>query len=530
MITLRNLTLVSFCLGTLFGTAMAQPITASEIETHLRVLADPKTQGRGLGTEGLEIASHYIEEQFQTLGLEPAFDDSYLQPFTLVGSTPDPKAQLFFGKGASVISPTYLREFMVFTSQQGGPAQVKGEVVYAGYLIQAPERNWDDIKGVDLKGKVLLVEVNEPGNIPGGLFEGPEMTYYGRWTYKYEQAARLGAAGVLLIHNRDRATYGWDVVRNSWALEAFTIKGQDPGSPFEGWVTEPIAQQMIQFAGRSHSELLSLAEGRDFTPVPLGIEVTVKQNPTFREVTTTNVGAVLQAKGGRKNAPYVVVSAHHDHLGLAPDGSPYSGVVDNGSAVSTLLSLARYFHDREPLDINLLFLAVSAEEQGLMGSRYFVENLPVPSEKVWADLNLEMTNIWGPTQEAYAIGARLSTLDAVAREAAAEVGLTYIEERDRENGFFFRSDQFSFARAGIPGLWPQEGPTSLGDDPNKADRARKRFRAEQYHKTTDSLAVHEKDWDLEGTVQIANWVAAMVDNLAQKDEPPEFLPQGAFQR
>lgn len=502
----------------------AQPISTNELEAHIRFLAAPVTEGRGLGSEGLGIASMYIESQFREAGLKPAFNGSYRQEFELLGGTPDPGSDLELPGTPGL---QYGEDFVVFTSHKELPAELKGELVYCGYLIEAPERGWDDIKGADLKDKVLLVEVNEPGNEVGGLFEGLVMTYYGRWTYKYEQAARLGARGVLLIHNDKRATYGWGVVKNSWSLEGFTIPDEYLGSPFEGWITESVAEKVVSEAGLDYEQLLARAETPDFKPVPLNSQASLQFSPTFRTVETSNVGGFLPAASGSpEEAPTVVITAHHDHIGMSKDGEIYSGVVDNTSATSVLISLARYFSEEKSLPINLLFVAVSAEEQGLWGSRYLAANPPVPKEKIWANINLEMTNIWGPTKDVYAIGADKSELDDVAREAAEAIGVEYIEELDKENGFFFRSDQFSFARAGIPGLWPHEGPTSDSDVLQK----RKAYRAEHYHQTSDSLEVQSAEWNLEGTLQIADWVTSMIEVLAQRSERPEWAEGSAFGR
>lgn len=502
----------------------AQPISESELEAHIRFLANPVTEGRGLGSQGLEIASMYIESQFREAGLKPAFGDSYRQEFELQGSTPDAEANLTLPGTADL---QFGRDFVVFSNHQDRPSKLSGELVYCGYLIDAPERDWTDIKGADLRGKILLVEVNEPGNEEGGLFEGPVMTYYGRWTYKYEQAARLGAKGVLLIHNDKRATYGWNVVKNSWSLEGFTITGEYLGSPFEGWITETVANSVFEEAGLDYEKLLAKAETQNFRPVPLKRNGALVFAPEFRTVTTSNVGAFLPARTGEPaSAPTVVLTAHHDHIGMSKNKEIYNGVVDNTSATSVLLSLARYFGEETELPINLLFVAVSAEEQGLWGSRYLASNLPLDTEDVWANINLEMTNIWGPTEDVYAIGAGKSELDAIARQAAEQIGVKYIEEMDKENGFFFRSDQFSFARAGIPGLWPHEGPTS-----NKGVlQKRKAYRESHYHQTSDSLAVQSQDWDLRGTLQIADWVVAMVEVLSQRSERPKWAEGSAFKR
>lgn len=506
--------------------AGAQPLSQNEIEAHLKFLASPLTEGRGLGTRGLDVAALYIETEFKLDGLQPAFGDSYRQPFELLGSTPDPNSKLTLPGEKEL---RYGDDFVVFSSRRDVPEHLQGELVYAGYLIDAPERNWDDIKGTPLKGKVLLVEVNEPGNEEGGIFEGPQMTYYGRWTYKYEQAARLGAKGVLLIHNTHRATYGWSVVKNSWSQEGFTIASEYLGSPFEGWITEEVARKAVKASGLDYDQLLESAQGNDFKPVDLHTQADLTFRPTFRTISTENVGGMLAASTAQPSlAPTIVVTAHHDHFGLNKKGEAYAGVVDNASAVSTMLSLARYFSQHR-LPVNLLFVAVSAEEQGLWGSRFLAANPPVAKDKLWADINLEMTNIWGRTEDVYAIGADQSDLDDYARRAAEQVGLRYIPEQDKENGFFFRSDQFSFARAGVPGLWPHEGLVSV-HPAEKVHEHRRNYRATHYHQTTDSLAVMSQEWNLEGTLEIANWARAMIELLAHSKVRPEFKKNSAFSR
>ncbi len=523
------LTLLVFT-STAYGeTEPRDSLIARQIEAHIRFLADDLLEGRGLGSSGLELASMYIESQLRRAGLQPAFGDSYRQPFTLQGTTPDPNSSLSFRKDEQTLLPEYLTEFVSFSNHRDLPETLSGELVYAGFLIQAPELPWDDIGDADLSGKVLLVEVNEPMDASGELFDPNEMSYYGRWTYKYEQAERLGALGVLLIHHDTRATYGWEVVRNSWSLEGFTIPEEYLGCAFEGWVSEPIAEQLFQLAGLNYEEQFRLAQTAEFQPISLGVEASVSMQPTFREVETSNVGGLLPAASDSETAPVVVVTAHHDHIGLAPDGV-YNGLVDNASAVATMLTLAQAFAEGSPLPINLMFVAVSAEEQGLWGSRFFATNSPVDPQRLWANLNLEMTNIWGPTKDLYAIGANRSTLDPIARVAAENLGYTYIEEQDRENGFFFRSDQFSFARIGVPGLWPHEGLVSLGEDPEKTKTLRTRYREKHYHQTTDSVEDLEDTWDLEGTAQIAGWVEEMIKLLARETEPPEFLEGSTFQR
>lgn len=506
--------------------AVAEPST-EQIEADIRFLADDLMEGRALGSRGLELSALYLESRFRAVGLKPAFGGSFRQPLTLMGSKPDPKASLTFSAGGKELSPDYPSQFVAFTSRAQAPTQVSGELVYAGYLIEAPERNWNDIKGADLKGKILLVEVNEPGNREGGIFEGLQMTYYGRWTYKYEKAAELGAAGVLLVHNDRRATYGWDVVRNSWTLEGFFVAGESSAAGFEGWVTEAVATEVCRLAGKDYAQLVARAETPDFAPEPLGIQVVLEHQHTYREVSSANVAGYLPGRNP-KSDPVVVVTAHYDHIGADQTGV-YNGLVDNASACAALLAVAQQLAG-EDLPVNVLFAAVTAEEQGLWGSRYLAFHPPVDEGRIWANINLELTNIWGPTRDVYGIGAEWSDLDGVLSEAAQQVGLRYIPEQGKENGFFYRSDQFSFVRAGVPAVWLHEGLESVGGDPEMIGRRRAHYRKKVYHTTDDQVTSMEKDWDLRGTAQMAGWAAQVIRVLSGRKERPRFTPESGFRR
>jgi Zn-dependent M28 family amino/carboxypeptidase len=508
-------------------------IDAKEIEAHIRFLADDTLEGRAIGSRGLAVAASYHESVFRSLGLEPIFDNGtrYRQPFSLVGSRPDEAATLDV-EGAE-LKLERGDDFVVISQRRDAPKEVTGELVYGGYLIQAPGRGWDDIKGTDLRGKVLLVEVNEPGNRPGGIFDGRAMTYYGRWTYKFEAAARLGAAGVLIVHNTKRAAYGWDVVRNSWSGEGFFIDDGRAQSSFQGWVQEGVARRLLALAKKDHADLLARAERPDFKPVPTGVQIRVQQRPTFRSVTVENVAALLRAKHPDRRERYVVLSAHFDHLGSSPDGALsdriYNGAVDNSSASAVLLTLARHFaRQPERLKTHLIFLAATAEEEGLWGSDYFARRLPVDRNKVLANINFELTNIWGETRDLYAIGSRQSTLDSTCREAAKDLGYAYTAEKGAEHGFFFRSDQLSFARAGIPAVWLHEGEVSKGGDPGHIVAMRKQYRERHYHKPSDDVRTLQGQWDLRGTAQIARWAARIVERLGELEKAPRFNKTSAF--
>jgi Zn-dependent M28 family amino/carboxypeptidase len=508
-----------------------QPITHKEIEGHIRFLSDDLLEGRAVGSEGLALAALYQESVFIGLGLEPVFGQSYRQSFTLRGIQPDKNANLDIFSDAVIQSFEMGNEFVVTSHREDTPEGVEGELVYCGYLIQAPERNWDDVKSLNLKGKVLLVEINEPENNPGGIFDGEEMTYYGRWTYKFEKASELGATGIMIIHNTKGAAYGWRVVQNSFLGESFFLPDTEPTLFFQGWIHEKTTEKILKSAGFNRMELLAQAEKKDFVPLPLGLTVRVRQKPEFRSVSTENVAALLKGKHRKHKDRFIILSAHFDHLGRNADlegDQIYNGAVDNCSASACLLSLARYYSQQpEKLKANLVFLAATAEEQGLKGSDYFARHLPFPKSSVLANLNFELTNVWGETEDVYAIGAKHSDLDDICQKAAQRLGFTYIPERLGHLGYFFRSDQLSFARAGIPAVWLHEGVTSRRKDKDYILKKNEEYRKYKYHKVSDEIS---EDWDLSGTVQLAQWACEIILLLSETDNLPRFRETSSFRR
>ena len=508
-----------------------EPVTVDEIAAHIRYLSNDQMEGRAVGTKGIEMAARYHEDYFRTMGLEPAFGTSYRQKFLLTGSRPDPQASLEVSGPAVAFAPALWDEFVVRTEREDAPSAVSGELVYCGYLVQAPERSWDDVKGVDLTGKVLLVEVNEPGNHPGGVFDGEDMTYYGRWPYKYEKATELGAAGVLVIHDAKGAAYDWDILRASWGNESFFLPDRNPRLLFEGWTSGETADRILAAAKLDRKALRERAETSGFAPVPLGLAATVRQHRVYRTVEGVNVVGIVRAKHPAAIMRTIVLSAHYDHFGkdetLTGD-QIYNGAVDNCSASAALLAAAGYYAQRPTkLKYDLCFAAVTAEEQLILGSDYFARHLPFPKETVVGEINFEMTNVWGQTEDVFAIGARHSELDAVCREAADKLGLRYIPERNGELGFFFRSDQLSFARAGIPGVWLSQGIVAKGPDKGLVQRKFEDYRKTKYHKVTDEI---QPDWDLRGVLQIIDWARGIITILQQRESLPQFVPTSSFKR
>ena len=508
-----------------------EPVTTNEIAAHIRYLSSDQLEGRAVGTRGIELAARYHEDYFRTMGLEPAFQGSFRQTFPLKGSRPDPQASLeIAGPGVS-LSPALWDEFVIRTEREDSPPEATGELVYVGHLVQAPERQWDDLKGLDLAGKVLLVEINEPGNRPGGVFDGEDMTYYGRWPYKYEKATELGAAGVLIIHDTKGAAYGWDVLRASWANESFFDPDRNPRLLFEGWIGGETADRVLAAAKLDRQALREKAETPEFTPVPLGLKATVRQRRVYRTVDGVNVAGIVRAKHPAARKRMIVFSAHYDHFGrdeTLEGDQIYNGAVDNCSASAALLATAGYYAQRpEKLKDDLCFVAVTAEEQLVLGSAYFARHLPFDKSLAIADINYEMTNVWGETEDVFAIGARHSDLDAVCREAAGKTGLRYIPERNGELGFFYRSDQISFAREGIPGVWLSQGVVAKGSDKGLVQRKFEDYRKTKYHKVTDEI---EPDWDLRATIQIVDWAKGIVALLQEREDLPQFVPTSSFRR
>ena len=508
-----------------------EPVTADELLTHIRNLSDDLMEGRAVGSRGIDRAAAYQEDYFKSFKLGPAFGEDYRQKFRIRGVRSDPAAAVEIGTATAGFMPALYDEILVASEREDLPAEASGELVYCGFGIQAPEREWDDFKGVDLRGKVILVEINEPGNRPGGIFDGEDMTYYGRWTYKFEKAAELGAAGVLIIHNTKGAAYGWDVLRNPWDSENFFLPEKNRPLYFQGWVTGDLAARIFKEAKLDRAALLARAETKDFAPLPLGLTIKVRQRPVFRDVEAFNVAGIIRARHPQARHRKIVLSAHYDHFGRNPalkGDQIFNGAVDNCSASACLLALAGYYSQRpERLKDDLCFVAVTGEEKLFLGSDYFVRHLPFDASQAVADINFEMTNVWGETEDVFAIGAKYSDLDGICRRAAEDTGLRYIPERNGELGFFFRSDQLSFARAGIPGVWLSQGIVSKGPDKGYVQRKFEDYRKTKYHQVTDEV---QDDWDLRGALQIVRWAEEIVSLLQEREALPEFLPTSSFHR
>ena len=492
------------------------PVTPRELAGHLRFLSDDLLEGRSPGTRGDRLAQGYIEAVFRASSLAPVFGNGYRQEVPIRLAAPDPRTTLTFeGASGNASAGRFGDDFVLTFPRPEAAGVVRAGVVFAGYGIEAKEYGWDDFKGVDVKGKVLLVLAGEPGGDDPALFGGKALTRHGRWRTKLEVAGRRGAAGVLFVHSREGAGYGWEVVRNGWTRPVASDPSNTPLS-LEGWITEAVATRVATAAGESLAELRGAASRADFRPRALPIRADAAAVAKYDTVASANVAGIVRGSGG-PSAPVVVVSAHHDHLGLGTtengDGI-YNGAMDNGSALSILLALARRIGARAgTLPVDVLFVAPAAEEAGLLGSERFVANPPVPLARMAACLNLEMSAVWGPARDLVAIGAGESALaDAIGAVAARE-GLRMAPEPAPEQGFFFRSDQFAFAKAGVPATWIDLGDDLVDTAPGTGLARREEYRARRYHRPGDAF---DPKWELTGTAQLARIVELVVEEIAAR--------------
>jgi len=443
--------------------AAIQAIKPENIETHVRFLSHDLLEGRGTGQRGGDLAAEYIAAQFTLYGLQPAGDKgTYMQKVPMVGITPgsDMRFALTPAHGKPIdLKP--LDEYVAYDQTQQPASDIDAEIVYVGYGIEAPEYNWDDYKGVDVKGKVLLMLVNQPTDDPK-LFHGKALTYYGRWTYKYEQAARKGAVGAILIHKTDMASYGWEVVRNSNSGEKSYLKlDGTPKLKASAWVQLDVAGNLAKAAGLDLDKMMSDARSRDFKPVPLNVRLTAHMTSKIRPFESNNVIAVLPGADARLKDEAVMYTAHYDHLGIRsdmPGDNIYNGAMDNGTGCGILLELARaYAQSRQKPRRSVYFASVTAEEQGLLGSEYLGKHPPIPASKIQLDLNYDDVKPLGSPEEVQVAGAERTSFYPVVQSLATEFRFTIRPDARPEAGHFYRSDHFSLARVGIPSFSINEG-------------------------------------------------------------------------
>jgi Zn-dependent M28 family amino/carboxypeptidase len=510
----------------------ADAIDESLLRAHIRFLSDDLLEGRAPATRGDRLTQLFLSTELESIGLEPGGPDgSWLQPFDIVGvNTAMPQTWTFRGSDGAV-SLDKLSDFVI---SSGTPAPRIGlddaELVFVGYGIQAPEYDWDDFKGQDLRGKVLVMMNNDPDWDPD-LFEGERRLYYGRWTYKYESAARQGAAGAIIIHTTPSAGYGWNVVETSWSGEQFQLPVQpDPRLPVEAWVTEESARAIARLGGHDLDRLVESARSRDFTPVPLGVRTSVQATNEITRVQTANVAGLLRGSDPVMNQQVVVYTAHHDHLGLYDgdgDNLIYSGARDNASGTAQVLAIARAFAalPARP-QRSILFLFVAAEEQGLLGSKYYAANPTFHPGRIAANVNLDSANIWGRTRDITFIGLGKSTLDFYVETFAAMQDRVVKPDQYPDMGFFYRSDQFSFANVGVPAVYFSAGTEVRGRPEGWGPEQIARWTAENYHQVGDEL---EDWWNFEGMAEDARLAFYTGLAVAEADDLPAWQPGDEFE-
>jgi Zn-dependent M28 family amino/carboxypeptidase len=509
------------------------PLSGERILRDTRTLASDEFLGRGPGQPGGTMAARFIADQFEAAGLEPV-DGSWFQTVPMIGTTSDPASvQLAFTGESGSVEPGYLDDFVLNAGDPAGdPVEVRAEVVFVGYGIDAPENDWDDFGDVDVRGKVLLILVNDPP-APAGepeLFGGPAMTYYGRWTYKYEQAARVGAAGALIVHETEPAGYPWSVVRGGWSGEQFALP-PDPGGPapvpFLGWVSRETAEAALAAGGHDLDRLQAEAAFRGFQAIPTGVEVRAGVRSTAREVETENVVGIL--RGSARPDEVITATAHYDHFGIgeAIDGdSIYNGAYDNASGTALLIEMARSLGSMpEAPARSVLFIATAAEEQGLLGAAWYTQSPLVPLASTVAEVNVDGANLWGETDDIIVHGAERSGLGRFARARADEVGLTLAPDAEPEKGFFFRSDHFPFALAGVPSLWFEHGRSYRGRPQGWGDSIQTEYTALHYHAPSDEFS---GAWVADGAIQQGRLALLTILDLAMSEDWPEWTEGSEF--
>jgi len=514
--------------------ASAPVITAATISTYLQAVSSDEMQGRKPFTIGEERATKYLADEFQKLGLKPGPGGSYFQPVPMVEITGTPSATMQIkGKGQN-LAFQYKTDFVAFTQrEQPQVAVTNSPLVFAGYGVVAPEYKWDDYAGLDVKGKTVVVLVNDPGNAGNDttFFKGKAMTYYGRWTYKYEEAARHGAAGLLIVHDTKPAAYPWSVVLSGATSPKLRAQLPDKGASkcaLEGWLTLDAAKKLFQAAGQNYDQLYAAANKPGFKARPLGdLAVTVSIQNKLRRQTSKNVLAVLP--GTTRPNEYIIYSAHWDHFGVGKTiagDSIYNGAVDDGTGLAALLSIAEAFQKaKEKPARSIVFLAVTGEEQGLLGSAYYAQHPPFPLNKTVADLNMDMLWPYGEMKDLTVIGYGQSELEEYARAAAKEQDRYVLPDQTPETGMFYRSDHFSFAHVGVPSLYASGGYESRTRGKDYIAQQRQQFTSEHYHKPSDQL---DPSWDLGGIAQDAQLYYRVGQRLASETTFPQWKAGSEF--
>jgi Zn-dependent M28 family amino/carboxypeptidase len=524
-------------------TAIGQlpPVDIAAVLSHTKALSADEFEGRAPGGKGEELTVNYLVDQFKKAGLKPGNPDgTFTQKVPLVGITGAEARPLTIAKGTQKQTLKWKDEVVAWTKRVADGASLdNSELVFVGYGVDAPEFSWNDFKDVDVKGKTIVVLVNDPqvpdasqsSKLDAKVFNGEAMTYYGRWTYKFEEAAKRGAAGALIVHETVPAGYPFPVVQGNLG-EKFDLVTPDKNmgrAAIEGWVSLDAAKKILAMAGQDFDALKKQAITREFRPIPLGLTASMAVKNTMRTLDSRNVVAKLEGSDPQGKNEYVVYSAHWDHLGVgdAVDGDRiYNGALDNASGVASLLEIAKALTQAQPPPKrSILFLMVTAEEQGLLGSQYYSVAPLYPLAKTLANINIDGVNQWGRTKDVTVIGMGASDLDDYLRDAAAEQGRTLRPDPESEKGFYYRSDHFNFAKQGVPALYVDSGIDFIGKPPEYSKQKRDEYTNRDYHAPSDEV---KPDWDLSGAAEDAQLLLAVGYRVAQAEKFPEWKPGNEF--
>ena len=507
-------------------------INEASLISHIKVLSSDEFLGRGPGHEGEQKTIDYLVGEFKKLGLNPANGNSFIQEMTLAELTPSTNPEIIItGKNGSVKLEDE-RDYVAITRRVTEKVKIDPtEIIFAGYGINAPEYNWNDFAGIDVKNKIIIVMVNDPGYATKNpnLFNGKAMTYYGRWTYKFEEGAKQGAAGVFVIHETGAASYPWEVVKNGRIGPQYVIEDNNKNMSlckFEGWITYNKAKEIFKLSGLDLEKELAQAAKPGFKAKSLGLKTSLEIDNKVEHITTRNVIGIIP--GSERPDEYIFYTAHWDHLGFDPSlkgDQIFNGARDNASGVAGILQIAEAFTKVNPIPKrSIAILSVTGEEQGLIGSEYYVKNPLVPLNKTIADINLDAMNIFGRTKDVSIIGSGQSELDNYVKDAAKALGKTVKPDPRPESGGYFRSDHFNFAKVGIPAIYLGGGVESLTGDRDIAELARN-WNMKHYHKVSDEI---DPSWDLSGMVEDVQMLFDIGYRLSNESAFPKWNAKSEF--
>jgi Zn-dependent M28 family amino/carboxypeptidase len=517
-------------------------IDADAVLAHTKILASDEYEGRGPGTKGEELTVNYLVNHFKQIGLKPGnTDGTYVQKVPLVGITADGAPLIVKSASGAERRLTWGDDVVAWTKHVADGASIDdSEMVFVGYGVVAPEYDWDDYKGVDVRGKTIVMLINDPpvpdpanpAQLDARTFGGRAMTYYGRWTYKYEIGAEKGAAGVLIIHETGPAGYPFEVLQGGNLGEKLDLITPDKNmgrASIEGWITVDQGRSILKMAGQDLAALKKQAATREFKPVPLGLRASMRLRNKLRTMQSQNVVAKIEGRDAQRMDEYVVYTAHWDHLGVGPavNGDRiYNGAVDNAVGTAAVLEIARAFTKlASPPKRSVLFLAVTAEEQGLLGSQYYAVQPIYPLAKTAAVINIDTLNVHGRTKDLTVVGYGASDLDDYARDAAGEQGRVLRPDPEPEKGFYYRSDHFNFAKEGVPAFDPDEGVDFVGQPPEYSVKVRNEYTERDYHKPSDIVRA---DWDMSGAREDMKLLFAVGFRVAEADTMPEWKSGNEF--